>query len=41
LWLYDIDEDEYDLRSIEELAEFLEEELAHQLQNPAYRHYWL
>ena len=41
LWLYDIDEDEYDLRSIEELAEFLEEELAHQLQNPAYRRYWL
>ena len=41
LWLYDIDENEYDLRSIEELPGALEEELVRQIQSLAYRHYWL
>jgi hypothetical protein len=41
LWLYDIGDDEYDLRSIEQLADSLEEELIRQLRSPPYRHYWL
>ena len=41
LWLYDIGAGEYDLRSIEELSDSLEEELIHQLQSPQHRHYWL
>ncbi len=41
LWLYDIGEDEYDLRSIEELPGAVEEELIHQLESPEYRQYWL
>lgn len=41
LWLYDIGDDEYDLRSIEELDDSLEEELIRQLRSPPYRHYWL
>ena len=41
LWLYDIGDDEYELRSIEELPESLEEELVLQLLSPTYRRYWL
>ncbi|MBI2104536.1 MAG: hypothetical protein HYT90_02990 [Candidatus Omnitrophica bacterium] len=41
LWLYDVENDEYDLRSIEELPEFLEEKLVRQLLSPEYRQYWL
>lgn len=41
LWLYDIGDDEYDVRSIEALPESLEEELIRQLWSPEYRHYWL
>ena len=41
LWLYDINDNEYDLRSIEELPGALEEELVRQIQNLEYRHYWL
>jgi len=41
LWLYDITDDEYDLRSVEELPEFLEEDLVRQLQSSQHRHYWL
>ena len=41
LWLYDIGEAEYDLRSIEELPGALEEELVRQIQGLEYRHYWL
>ena len=41
LWLYDVDRDEYDLRSIEKLPDHLEKELVQQLRDPAYRKYWL
>ena len=41
LWLYDVGDGEYDLRSIEELSDSLEEELIRQLQSPQHRHYWL
>jgi len=41
LWLYDVGEDEYDLRSIEELSDSLEEGLIRQLQSAQFRHYWL
>jgi hypothetical protein len=41
LWLYDVDPNEYQLRSIEEIPEPLDEGLARQLQNPAYHRYWL
>lgn len=41
LWLYDIDANEYQLRSIEKLPEPLDEELVHQLRGPDYRRYWL
>jgi len=41
LWLYDIDSNEYDLRSVEELSNSLDEEFISQLRNPAYRAYWL
>ena len=41
LWLYDVDADEYALRSIEELPGSLDEELVRQLEGPAYRPYWL
>lgn len=41
LWLYDIGDEEYDLRNIEELPEFLEEELTGQLRSPEYHRYWL
>lgn len=41
LWLYDVSDDEYDLRSIEELPEFFEEELIRQIRSPEYRQYWL
>lgn len=41
LWLYDIGDEEYDLRSVEELPESLDEELVRQLWDPAQRPYWL
>ena len=41
LWLYDVGDDEYDLRSVEELPERLDEKLIRQLWSPAYRRYWL
>ena len=41
LWLYDVGENEYDLRSIEELPDSLDEEFICQLENPAYHPYWL
>ena len=41
LWLYDIGLNEYQLRSIEQLPEPLEEGLIQQLQVPAYQRYWL
>lgn len=41
LWLYDLGEHEYQLRSIEELPNSLDENLIRQLSTPAYRRYWL
>ena len=41
LWLYDVDEEEYDLRSIEELPESLGEEFNRWLDDPAHDPYWL
>ena len=41
LWLYEVQDKEYDLRSIEELPGALEEALVRQIQSLAYRHYWL
>jgi hypothetical protein len=41
LWLYDVDRDVYDLRSIEELPESLDKKLVQQLWGVAYRRYWL
>lgn len=41
LWLYDVDPDEYQLRSIEELPEPLDEGFIYKLQDSAYRLYWL
>ena len=41
LWLYDISENEYELRSIEALPESLEERRIRQLWSPTYRRYWL
>lgn len=41
LWLYDVDPNEYQLRSIEQLLEPLAEGLVRQLQAPAYQRYWL
>ena len=40
LWLYDVDRDKYDLRSVEKLPDSLDQELVHQLRDPAYRRYW-
>lgn len=41
LWLYDVGDNEYELRSIEELPGSLNEEFISQLENPAHRPYWL
>jgi len=41
LWLYDVDPNEYQLRSIEQLPEPLDKRLVRQLQAPAYQQYWL
>jgi len=41
LWLYDVDPDEYQLRSIEQLPEPLDKGFVRQLQAPAYQRYWL
>ena len=41
LWLYDVGNKEYDLRSIEKVPASLKEELVRQLGSPSYRHYWL
>jgi len=41
LWLYDLDDDEYQLRSIEALPNALDEKLIHRLSTPAYSRYWL
>lgn len=41
LWLYDVDPNAYQLRSIEKLPESLDEGLIRQLQTPAYQRYWL
>jgi len=43
LWLYDVDVNEYDLRSVENgmLPDHLDEKLVQQLRDPAYRKYWL
>jgi hypothetical protein len=41
LWLYDVDRDEYDLRSVEKLPDSLDEELMSRLRSPAYRRYWM
>lgn len=41
LWLYDVDPNEYQLRSIEQLPEPLDKGLVRQLQAPAYQQYWL
>lgn len=41
LWLYDIDLNEYQLRSIEELPEPLSQGFVYQLYSPAYQQYWL
>ena len=41
LWLYDVDPNEYQLRSIEQLPESLDKGLVRQLQAPAYQRYWL
>ena len=41
LWLYNMGDNEYDLRSIEELPNSLDEEFNGQLKNPAYRPYWV
>ncbi len=40
LWLYDIDRDQYDLRSVEKLSDFLDEKLGRQLSGPEYHQYW-
>ena len=41
LWLYDIDDNEYDLRSIEELPSSMDEEFVGDLEKPAHRPYWI
>lgn len=41
LWLYDLADHEYQLRSIEELPDSLDEHLIRQLSTPAYHHYWM
>ena len=41
LWLYDIGQDEYELRSMEKLPKSLRKELIQQLSSEAYQHYWL
>jgi len=41
LWLYDVDPDEYQLRSIEQLPEPLDKGLVRRLQAPSYQQYWL
>ena len=41
LWLYDIDGNEYDLRSIEELPNSMDEEFVGDLEKPAHRPYWI
>jgi hypothetical protein len=41
LWLYDIGPNEYQLRSIKRLPKPLDEGFVRQLQNSAYRRYWL
>ena len=41
LWLYDVNDNEYELRSIEELPDSLAQTLIRRLRSPAYRHYWL
>ncbi len=41
LWLYDVSDKEYDLRSIEELTESLDEEFNRWLDSPTHHSYWL
>ncbi len=41
LWLYDVGPNEYQLRSIEQLPEPLDEGLVRQLQAPTHQRYWL
>jgi len=41
LWLYDVDPNEYQLRSIKELPEPLDKGFALQLHGSAYQRYWL
>jgi hypothetical protein len=41
LWLYDINPDEYDLRSVAELKGSFEEDAMRQLCSSAYSHFWL
>ena len=41
LWLYDVGDDAYELRSIEELPRSLDAKLIHQLWSPDYGRYWL
>ena len=41
LWLYDVECDVYDLRSITELAGSFNEDTMQELDSPAYSHFWL
>ena len=41
LWLYDIDDNEYDLRSIEELPNSMDEEFVSDLESSTHRSYWI
>ena len=41
LWLYDISNEEYDLRTIEKISKPIEEELIRELRNPRYQQFWL
>ena len=41
LWLYDLPDGEYDLRSVEELPNSMDEGFFGQLQNSAHKPYWI
>lgn len=41
LWLYDINPDEYDLRSVTELKGSFDEKAMHELCSSGYSHFWL
>jgi hypothetical protein len=41
LWLYNLPNGEYDLRSVEELPNSMDEKFFGQLQDPAHKSYWI